>query len=380
MQAYTSSIMDLRGLTLCAALTALAAALPTDARGQDAVAVVVDAVSRDAIVETATVIGRFVSRQSGVVAAQSEGAVGEVFVEIGDRVAAGETLVQLETDRLTLSRDLRLAEVASAEAQVGVARAELALARQELERLESLTESAAFSQARYEDSLQNVAIGEAGVAQARADLFSAEANLALMEDELADATIVAPYDAVVIRRHTEVGAYIDVGEAAVTLLNDGWIEIEADVPSNRIDGLVPGTVIRIVLDNGSHAEAFVRAVGVSEDPQARTRLVRFTPAWDVIEGTLAEGQSVSLHVPAGPQADVITVHKDAVIRSARLTTVFVARQDAETQEWKVVDRTVALGAGLGNRFVVLDGLDAGDLAVVRGNEYLWDGAVVEVSQ
>jgi len=360
--------------------------LVSAAQAQDnAVSIGVDPVLNEPVSETAAVIGRFVSRQAGPVAAQSEGSVADVLVEVGDRVEAGQIMVVLNTQRLELQRDIWVAEVRSAEAFLGVARAELALAQQELERMESLTESAAFSQARYEDSQQMVAIGEAGVAAARAGLLSAQANLALAEDELADATIGAPYDAVVTLRMTEVGAYIDVGDPVVTLMNDAWIEIEADVPSARIGALAEGTVVQLSLEDGTQQEAFVRAVGVSEDPQARTRPVRFTPAWAVEPGTLAQGQSAILRIPAGPQTDVITVHKDAVIRSGGYVTVFVVvededaeREEGEAPVMKAEERNVELGAGLGNRFIVLSGLQAGELAIIKGNEALDDGAVVAV--
>ncbi|MDG2480508.1 MAG: efflux RND transporter periplasmic adaptor subunit [Alphaproteobacteria bacterium] len=371
--------MNLRNLAILTAF--VLCSLSLDARAQDEVwetTVGLAAGREEPVSETAAVIGRFVSRQSGVVAAQSRGAVAEVLVEVGDRVTQGDPMVVLVADRLSLMRDLWVAQVRSAEAQLGAARAELALAQQELVRMESLNESAAFSQARFEDSQQRVAIGQAGVAEARADLLIAEFNLALVEDELGDATILAPYDAVVVRRHTEVGSYLDVGDDVVTLLNDGWVEIEADVPSNRVDGLPEGAVVQLRLDNGENQEAFVRAVGVLEDPQARTRPVRFTPAWVINVGTVAQGQSVTLMVPSGPQTDVITVHKDAVLRSGTETFVYVVvtEADMEAGTGVVEQRTVRLGDAIGNRFVVLGGVLPGDAIVVRGNEGLGDGSSV----
>lgn len=368
--------MNLRHLGFLAAFLALQT--PTIALAQDdAIMVGVDAVSAEPISETAAVIGRFVSRQAGEVAAQSEGAVADVLVEVGDRVETGQVMVQLITDRLELNSDLKRAEVRSAEARLGVARSQQTLAEQELTRMSSLSESAAFSQARFEDSQQMVAIAEAGVAAARAELLSAQAELALVEDELADAAIVAPYDGVVVLRHTEVGSYLNVGDPVTNLLNDAWIEIEADVPSNRIGGLAEGTAIQVTLDNGQSGEAFVRAVGVSEDPQARTRPVRFTPAWEVVAGELADGQSVTLKIPSGPQTDMITVHKDAVIRSGLATTVFVVTEaDVTGGSGIAEERAVTLGGAIGNRFVVLSGLGVGELAVVRGNEGLSEGSTL----
>jgi RND family efflux transporter MFP subunit len=373
LRVYTDNPMNLRSLGFLVVVLTLQAPVLAYAQ-DDAVTVSVDPVTIEPVSETAAVIGRFLSRQAGPVAAQSEGAVADVLVEVGDRVETGQIMVQLVIDRLSLNAELQRAEVRSAEAQLGVARAQKTLAEQELDRMSSLSESAAFSQARFEDSQQMVAIADAGVAAARAELLSAEATLAIVEDELSDAAILAPYDGVVVLRHTEVGSYVNVGDPVVSLLNDAWIEIEADVPSTRVGGLLEGTAIAITLDNGLQAEAFVRAVGVPEDPQARTRPVRFTPAWDVAPGELAEGQSVTLMIPSGPQTDVITVHKDAVVRSGSQSFVFVvAEVDMAAGTGFAQERLVQLGGAIGNRFIVINGLAAGELTVVRGNEGLGDG-------
>ena len=71
--------MNLRNLAILTAF--VLCSLSLDARAQDEVwetTVGLDAVREEPVSETAAVIGRFVSRQSGVVAAQSRGAVAEV--------------------------------------------------------------------------------------------------------------------------------------------------------------------------------------------------------------------------------------------------------------------------------------------------------------
>ena len=58
--------------------------------------------------------------------------------------------------------------------------------------------------------------------------------------ELARTQVRAPYNAVITRRHVSPGAYVRLGDAVVSLLNVDALEIEADVPSNRLSGLREG--------------------------------------------------------------------------------------------------------------------------------------------
>ena len=358
----------------------------------------VDAVLEQSLERTVDVIGRLVAVQRGIVAANSWGRVAEVRVQVGDRVDKGDILAVLDRERLAWRRDLAEAARAEAEANLSnakarvrradarlvTARARLALAEQELERLERLRDSVAFSQASYDDKGLEVEVAQrtvdetaAEVVEARtltdqfaARLQGARVSLQLADDELEDATIRAPFPAVVTSRLTEAGAYLDLGDEVVGLLNDRELEIEADVPFNRLPGLVPEASVRFSLDDGRAFDAEVRAVGAEENPRSRTRVVRFRPKFDSAAKALADGQSVTLAIPAGPRRVALTVHKDAVVREAGSTFVFVVADGAADI------RPIEVGEAIGNRFEVVEGLAAGKLVVVRGNERLQPGQAV----
>ena len=372
----------------------------TPARAQSEVTLVeVDAVIREPLNQTFTVIGRLVARQRGDVAARVAGPVAELRVQIGDRVRLGDVIALIDRKRPAWRRDVAAAEaleskasLANAEArhamaQAGVARAEarLALARQAFARLDRLRASAAFSQARLDDLEQETAVAISAVDFARAEVQEAlslidqdqariarsHANLAIAIDDLKDTAVRAPFDGVVTLRQTEVGAYLEVGATVVTLVNDRDIEIEADVPYDRLGALRADVEIRFRFDKGPWGRASVRAIGVEENPRTRTRSVRFSADFDGMATNLAAGQSVFLTLPIGPPRDILSVHKDAITRGVDGVAVFVVNGDGAER------RLVTLGEAIGNRFEVLDGLEPGDLVVVRGNERLRPGQTIQ---
>ena len=359
-------------LSLLVGLSMLLGLASSPAAAQQAALVGVDPVREEAFKQTVQVIGRLVSRRAGVVAARSRGPVGEMRVDVGDRVEQGDIIAVLVSDRPSSEKDLRAAEVASAEASLAAARAELGLRRQELKRIQGLRKSPAFSKGNFEDKRQEVVMTESEVVVAEAALARAKAQLRLADISLDDADIRAPYNGVVTQRHTEVGAHLDIGESVVSLIDDRHLEVEADVPSERVAGLTAGTPVNVDLAEGRVA-ATVRAVVPEENPQTRTRTVRFAPEFGEL-ADLAANQSVTLHLPAGASRTVVTVHKDAILnRKGRTTAVVVADDTAEI-------RPVRLGAAVGNRFEVLDALEPGDVVVVRGNERLRPGQKVRALQ
>lgn len=341
--------------------------------GPPATLVRVDKVKLEPLHQTVPVIGRLVARQAGEVAARIAGPVEKFHVDVGDRVQRGDMIALLNSDILDARRELAIAAVSLSRAQLETNEEEMVLAEQELKRLERLKSSAAFSQARFDDLRQNVAIALRRVRQAQALVARAGAELQLSEIAISDTKIVAPYDGVITRRLTEQGAYVQIGAPVVYMIADQALEIEAAVPFDRLGGLSEGTELTFRLDDGTNHKATVRAVLPSENPLTRTRDVRFTPEFNGVRQSLANAQSVTVLVPAGPMREVLTVHKDAIIRRQGTTVVYLVKGDMAES------RSITIGEGLGSRVEVIKGLAEGDQVVVRGNERLRPGTRIRIN-
>ena len=366
--------LEMRRFAPAALALVLTGVALSDAMAQQGPATVkVDPVIAEPLSQTMPVIGRFVARQTGVVSALTGGPVAEVTVAVGDEVKKGDVVARLVTERIRWNRQYRAAVLQEKVAALQTAKAQLTLTQSELKRIESLKKSAAFSQARYDDKRNEVTKFQSEVGEQEAAVASAKAELRLADIDLHNAEIRAPYDGVISQRHTVAGAYLGVGSPVVTMINHTKLEIEADVPSNRIAGLEAGHVVEIRLEDGRTLKATVRARVPDENVLTRTRPVRFTPIFD---GTTAEAmglavnQSVTAMVPIDKVRQVVTVHKDAIVPRGGKNIVVVAI------DGKAEMRSVRLGDAVGNRFEVLDGLSAGDIVVVRGNERLRPGQEV----
>ncbi|MFP6746110.1 MAG: efflux RND transporter periplasmic adaptor subunit [Alphaproteobacteria bacterium] len=330
-----------------------------------------DKVRAETVSQTIAVIGRLVARRSGIVAARVAGPVAEMRVDVGDRLQKGDTVAVLVRERLHWMGQRRAAEVASYKARLAARQAELVKKNQEMGRLDRLrtNKSAAHRASKYDAMGQEVAMLKAGVAEASARLQQAEADAHLARIDLNYAVIRSPFPGVVTRRHTDVGAYVNVGQAVVSLIDDSALEVEADVPVKRIGGLKPGVGVTVRI-NGQTLTAKVRAVVPQENPRTRTRAVRFTADLEGLKGSLADNQSVTVAIPISTGQDVVSVHKDAVLKRRGNDMVFVVVDGAAQP------RTIKIGDAVGGRFVVRDGLKVGEVVVVRGNERLFPGQPV----
>lgn len=305
----------------------------------------VDQVRRGPLTRTEPVIGRIVATRKGVVAARVSGAVVSIDVAVGQHVKKGQILAR---------QDIR-----TAEARLAFETAELKLAERELERFEALrsNKSAAFARSRYDLAVHRLA--------------RARANVRLARLAIEKAVVTAPYDGVVVRKATELGAYLKDGSAVVELVNDTEVEIEADVPADRLSGLRPGRVVSFsARAGGVPLRARVRALLPMQNALTRTQAVRFKPLGNSPAVHYSINQAVTVDVPIGATRTVVSVHKDAIVNRGATRLVFLVKGG------RAVPRPVGLGEAIGSRFVVRTGLAPGDIAVVRGNERLRPGQPV----
>jgi len=333
-----------------------------------AVTVKVDRVRPVVSVETVPVLGRIVALRGGPIAAEVGGIVETVYADVGARVAAGAPLIGLETEPLRLKATVARAEEAERTARVAEARALARITQSELERLEKLRNSVAFTPSRYADKQQDAIRAQAVAQAAEADRRIATANRKLAERDLARAVIAAPYAGVVVERRTDVGAYVAKGDAPVVLVGERSVEVEAEVSADLVaHGGHIDRPVAVDLGGGHTVSGTVRAVLPRENPRTRTRIVRISLPSAQLRHTPAADHTVGIAFPAGARTPRLSVAKDAVIRREGQSIVMIA--SAGSAEI----RPVRLGAAVGERFVVEDGLAEGDLAVVRGNERLAPG-------
>ncbi|PUB18987.1 efflux RND transporter periplasmic adaptor subunit [Yoonia sediminilitoris] len=338
-----------------------------------AAAVGVQTVEQQMLSETVPVFATVTTARDGAVAGRIAGNVDSVNVLVGDRVAQGDLLVELNPELLTIRVNQSRAQIAEAQAATATARARLDRTQISFDRIEALRNTATFSQGRFDDVQADLLEARSQLEEARAREKSAEARLAETQYQLERTQIVAPFSGVILEVTTIPGAFIQAGTSVVRMLDDDAFEVQANVPARYVEALEPGAQVIAKTETGTELALQLRAVLPVEDPSTRTRAVRFTTTAPQTDALVAVGQSLTVNIPISTARNVLSVPKDALVQSAGGWTVFVAAED------KAQPRAVTLGVALGDRYEVLSGLQVGDQVVVRGNERLRPGQDIAAS-
>ena len=172
----------------------------------------------------------------------------------------------------------------------------------------------------------------------------------------------------------ELGEAVGLGFSMFQLVSDTLLEIQADVPSNRARILKKNDEIKISTTDNIYIPSKVRALGVRENSKTRTIKIHLSFDNNSTKRKLFVGENVNISIPLGPGLEALTVHKDAILKREGMSLVYVIKDD------KAQIKPVKLGDGVGDRFIVLGGLEAGDIIVIKGNERLRPGQKVKPIQ
>ncbi len=231
----------------------LTAAAPLEAAKLPAVTVVRAAAGT--LVDSLELTGTLAAREEVLVTPQLDGlAVTRVAAEEGDRVVAGQVLAELSHDALDATLAQNAAQIAHSDAAIAQAQnatEEAVATRTQADaafaRTRELTSSGSASRETFELRQQaaQVALARVTGAQNAGRLAVADHGLALAQRQelavrLSRATIRAPVAGVVSRRVARLGAVVGMtGEPLFRIIQDGVVELEADVPETRLARLRP---------------------------------------------------------------------------------------------------------------------------------------------
>lgn len=266
------------------------------------------------------------------------GTVNSVRVREGDHVRQGTILLELD------ARDLD-AKAAQVEASLSEAKAVLNQATVHAERMRKLFAEEAATKAQLDAA-------ETGLARAQAGVEAANAAAAELRATRDYAVVRAPFDATVVRRMVDPGAFAAPGAPLVTVQDSRRLRVAVTAPPDAVRDLSRGGHVAARIENVA-AEAVVEGV-----VPAGGSLFTVNAIVDNPDGLHLAGSAATLALSVGVRT-ALFVPVSAVQRQGDLTGLYVGGEASS-----VVLRWVRLGAVSGDSVEVLSGLRDGESVLV----------------
>lgn len=295
------------------------------------------------------------------VGSKTVGYLDAVLVDRGDLVKKGQLLALVRPSELP-------DQLLSAKSAVAQAQASAALAKSNLERAQALAPRGLVSQ----QELQNASNA---AASSEAQLAAAQAQLGVYATRLGETRLEAPFDGVVVSRRLDPGALVGAGSGAVlTIARVDVVRVFISVNERQAPFVKLGQHAQVRFDAlpGRVFEAKVERLAPSFDPLTRTldaELQLPNPERVLRPGMYGEAQlELDRHLGS------LVLGAEAVQLSDGKAFVYVLEGE------QVRRRQVTLGEELGEQLEIVSGLTAGTVVVTRGIDGLSEGAKVRTAQ
>ena len=281
-------------------------------------------------------------------------------VQLGDRVSAGAVMMRVDPKDVAQKTN-------AADAQAEAAAAQLSLAETNLARYRELYAAQAVAAAVLDQ--YQTAYDAALAAYQAAAAQRAEAHNALSYTEL-----VADADGVVSGISAEVGQVVAAGQTVLTFVEAGEMEVEINVPENRLPDISVGKPVEVSFWAMADAKTrgVIREIAPMADPATRTYKVRVSvpsPPAGMALGMTASVAVSGAQAAAGKRETALPL--SAIYQTGEKPCVWIVR------DGKVSLHEISV-VSFGANEALVEGLADGDVVVTAGVHKLHEGEEVRL--
>jgi multidrug efflux pump subunit AcrA (membrane-fusion protein) len=395
---HTSLVAAAAALALTASGCSKPDAAQARSREGTAKPVQVEVVRLDAVRRAVDVVGTLVAVDQVTISSEADGKVSRILADLGDRVTAGQVLIQLDREKQQYTYEQQQAALARTLAQYGAsdpehlpeiektpdvqkANADLVQATQAFDRASELFKRTLISQqtlddakaalqskrASYDSALQNAK-------NLRASIQASEATMKLAGRQLRDTDIRAPFDGYVEKRLVNLGELVKTQMPVMAVVRLDPLKVTAEIPEKMAPWIKDGQPVALQVD-AYRGKTFTGKVSrISPGVNAATRAFPFEALVPNADTVLKPGTFARVHIESGKVDDVLTLPYSALQYRYGVNRVFVVGGD------KLSMRELAVGERMGDRIEIVSGVKAGERVAVTDVDTLADGTPVVVTK
>jgi len=295
--------------------------------------------------------------------ARANGYLKRRLVDIGAAVEAGQLLAEIDTPELDQELARTRAELAQADAALGLAR---------------------ITAARWAELLKTASVSEQEAAEKQADLAlksatveAGRANVRRLEELQSFARVTAPFAGVITARNIDLGDLISAnsGRELFRLAQTSTLRVFVRVPQTAARSIAIGLTAELTLPElpGRVFAAKVARTAGAMEPGSRTLLTELEV--DNAQGEILAGSYAQVRFRELKQEAALTLPANTLIFRAEGPQVGVVKGDG-----RVELRRVEVGRDFGPTIEIIEGISLGDQVILNPADSLVSGVTVRLAE
>jgi multidrug efflux pump subunit AcrA (membrane-fusion protein) len=366
------------------------------ARGRDATAkpIKVEVVKQERVARAVDLVGTLAAVDQVTISSEADGKVSRILADLGDRVRAGQPLIQVDREKQQYNLEQQRATLARALAQYGApdpehlpdiektpdvqkAIADLRQAKQAYDRTNELFKRALVPQQMLDDAGATLQSKQAGydlslqnAKNLRASIQASEASMKLADRQLRDTEIRAPFDGYVEKRLVNLGELVKAQMPVMSVVRVDPLKVVAEIPEKMAPWIHDGQQVEMHVDAYPDRAFAGKVSRISPAVNTATRAFPFEALAPNTNGLLKPGTFARVHIESGKVDNVVTLPYAVLQYRYGVNRVFVIDGD------KLTAHELKVGERLGDRIEILSGVSAGDRVAASDIDKLTDGMKV----
>ena len=366
------------------------------ARGRDSSVkpIAIEIVKEETVKRTVELVGTLAAVDQVTISSEADGKVSRILADLGDRVKAGQPLVQVDHEKQQYNFDQQRASLEKALAQLGApdpqhlpeaektpdvqkASADLAQARQAHDRASQLFKRTLVPQQTLDDAATTLQSKQASydlsiqnAKNLRASIQASEASMKLADRQLRDTEIRAPFDGYVEKRLVNLGELVKTQMPVMAVVRVDPLKVIAEIPEKMAPWIKEGQPVQLHVDAYPDRTFVGKVSRISPAVNTATRAFPFEALVPNQDAVLKPGTFARVHIESDKVDNVLTLPYSTMQYRYGVNRVFLVDGD------KLSARELKVGDRLGERIEIISGVKAGDRVAATDVDKLADGLKV----
>jgi membrane fusion protein (multidrug efflux system) len=289
-------------------------------------------------------VGKLNANAIVTIKSEINGRIKEILFTEGREVSKGDPIIQFEDQ--------------DAQAELKQAEAEFARTEADFERLSKLHEQKIGSSKDYD--------------KARADYKMSEAKVEAAKARLAKTVIQAPFDGTVGLINFSAGAFVQVNQELVTIVDSSPMRVEFKVPEKFANDVGVGQQAEVKIDAFKDQTFMAMVDAVDAKVESESHSIAIKASIPNENGLLKAGLFANISLIIGEKGDTLMVDEAAVDRDGEIEFVWTV------EKGKAGRRRVLTGVRENGKIEIIAGIRPGQIVVTSGQIKLADGVRVKI--
>ncbi|PAB59884.1 efflux RND transporter periplasmic adaptor subunit [Anaeromicrobium sediminis] len=309
--------------------------------------------------------GKTYALEETTVSAKTKGEIKNINFNVGDKISKGDILYVVDSDTLVNSYDM---QISSLEKSIKNLELQYNDALRTYNNTKTLYENSAASKNDLDNTQSQLNQIKLNLDQSKKDL---ELNKRERELSIGDTIVKSPISGIVAEKNIEVGEM--AGNADFKIVNLNKINIKVNVAENVVNRINEGDHVDVYIEslnaNYNGTISSISPIGTGNNSTYPVEIEVVNEGYKIRTGMFAQANFKIANLQ-----DQIQVPKKSILKAQKEDYVYVVDMENNMPK-KIVVETGIVSNGL---VQVKNGLKAGDILVVTGQEYVDEKSEVKI--